>query len=159
MHSRIWLRWVFAALTLALVTALWWTQHRAGSKPHMPTLDAVAAKPAEASATGGLRMAEALPSEDAAKPEIKKASVAASAASRPKRRQRPPDTPAVSKEEPLQTAEAGEPLNPRKACGNKTFIWLAICMKRHCGRPEYAGHAECERMRQQEAAQRNNNYP
>lgn len=47
------------------------------------------------------------------------------------------------------------PLNPRQACGSRVFIAMAICMKRHCGRPEYSGHAECARMRQQEEAQRN----
>lgn len=47
------------------------------------------------------------------------------------------------------------PLNPRQACGSRVFIAMAICMKQHCGRPEYAGHSECARMRQQEEAQRN----
>ncbi|MGC4059313.1 MAG: serine/threonine-protein kinase [Aquabacterium sp.] len=159
MQSRIWLRWVFAALTLALITALWWTQHRARTKGYVPALDAVAATQNEPTQAAGLRMAAALPPADEAKPEIKKVSAAASAASKPKRRPKP-EAQAIGKEAPLQTAEAAEqPLNPRKACGNKVFIWLAICMKRHCGRPEYAGHAECERMRQQEAAQHMNNYP
>lgn len=47
------------------------------------------------------------------------------------------------------------PLNPRQACGDRVFIAMAICMKQHCGKPEYGGHAECTRMRQQEEAQRN----
>lgn len=47
------------------------------------------------------------------------------------------------------------PLNPRQACGERVFIAMAICMKQRCGRPEYSGHAECARMRQQEEAQRN----
>jgi serine/threonine protein kinase len=158
MQSRIWLRWVFAALLLALITALWWTQQRARSKAHGPSMDAVASTQNEAKPTASLRMPEALPSGSEARPEARKASASASAASRPKRRPKS-EAQAISKEEPLGVAEAGEPLNPRKACGNKTFIWLAICMKRHCSRPEYAGHAECERMRQQEAAQRNNNFP
>lgn len=51
---------------------------------------------------------------------------------------------------------AREPLNPRQACGSKTFIMLAICMKRHCSRPAYEGHAECRRMLEQEEAQRSN---
>ena len=46
------------------------------------------------------------------------------------------------------------PLNPRQACGSRVFIALAICMKRHCGKPQYSQHAECARMRQQEEAQR-----
>lgn len=46
------------------------------------------------------------------------------------------------------------PLNPRQACGERVFIAMAICMKQRCGRPEYSGHAECKRMRQQEEAQR-----
>jgi hypothetical protein len=54
--------------------------------------------------------------------------------------------------------EPNQPLSPRKACSGKSFILLAICMKRHCVRPEYAAHPECERMRQQEASQRSN-YP
>lgn len=47
------------------------------------------------------------------------------------------------------------PLNPRQACGERVFIAMAICMKQRCGQPEYRGHAECTRMRQQEEAQRN----
>ncbi len=47
------------------------------------------------------------------------------------------------------------PLNPRQACGGRVFIAMAICMKQHCGRPQYSGHSECARMRQQEEAQRN----
>lgn len=54
------------------------------------------------------------------------------------------------------TADASDAMNPRKACAGKTFILLAICMKRHCSKPEYSAHPECERMRQQEAAQRPN---
>jgi hypothetical protein len=49
-----------------------------------------------------------------------------------------------------QLADASQPLNPRQACGSRTFISLAICMKRHCSRPAYAGHAECRRMTEQE---------
>ncbi len=51
-------------------------------------------------------------------------------------------------------ADASEPLSPRQACGSRTFISLAICMKRHCSRPAYAGHAECKRMTEQEQGQR-----
>ncbi|MDO9004561.1 MAG: serine/threonine-protein kinase [Aquabacterium sp.] len=50
--------------------------------------------------------------------------------------------------------DVAEPLNPRQACGSRTFISLAICMKRHCSRPAYAGHAECKRMTEQEQGQR-----
>jgi hypothetical protein len=50
-------------------------------------------------------------------------------------------------------AASAEPLSPKQACGSRTFISLAICMKRHCSRPAYAGHAECRRMREQEEAQ------
>ncbi|MBA4110187.1 MAG: serine/threonine protein kinase [Leptothrix sp. (in: Bacteria)] len=50
--------------------------------------------------------------------------------------------------------DAPDPLNPRQACGSRTFISLAICMKRHCSRPAYAGHAECKRMTEQEQGQR-----
>lgn len=47
------------------------------------------------------------------------------------------------------------PLNPRAACAGKSFIFLAICMKQHCGRSAYKRHPECVRMRRQEEAQRN----
>ena len=53
-----------------------------------------------------------------------------------------------------RSARERVPLNPRQACGDKVFIAMAICMKQRCGRPEYSGHAECTRMRQQEEAQR-----
>lgn len=55
----------------------------------------------------------------------------------------------------VRAARERLPLNPRQACGDRVFIAMAICMKRHCGRPEYGGHAECTRMRQQEEAHRN----
>ena len=58
--------------------------------------------------------------------------------------------------DPLErTPRERVPLNPRQACGDRVFIAMAICMKQRCGRPEYSGHAECARMRQQEEAQRN----
>jgi len=150
-HSKIWLKWVFLALTLTLVMALWWTQHRANNKVRATTFDDVASLDKRLAAQP--RAPEATqPAADAKKPVAQPAS----AASRPRHRLRQ-DEQSAKKEESTATAEAVEPLNPRKACGNKVFIWLAICMKRHCSRPEYAEHPECERMRQQEAAQRSNN--
>ncbi len=71
------------------------------------------------------------------------------------------DEPALDDEPSAKTrqrasgngADASSPLNPRQACGSRTFISLAICMKRHCSRPAYAGHAECKRMTEQEQNQ------
>jgi serine/threonine protein kinase len=145
-HSRIWLKWVFLALTLTLVMALWWTQHRANNKGTAPKEDVVANREP--------------PSVPVAKPPVAKqqkvVAEPSGATSKARHRSRQ-DEPVPKKDESTATAETVEPLNPRKACGNKAFIWLAICMKRHCSRPEYAEHPECERMRQQEAAQRGNN--
>ena len=153
MNSNMWLRWVFLLLGLTLAMALWWTQH-SNSKLPPPVAEVMApATSTQAPSTVGLQLASA---QQMAAPDVNKApSAAATAASKPKRRQRP-ERQTVGKEDPLQSAQAAEPLNPRKACGNKMFIWMAVCMKRHCVRPEYAAHPECERMRQQEAAQHNN---
>ncbi|RZL08449.1 MAG: serine/threonine protein kinase [Rubrivivax sp.] len=55
----------------------------------------------------------------------------------------------------VRTARSSpEPLNPRRACGDRMFIAMAICMKRYCGQAPYARHSECARMRRQEEAQR-----
>ena len=46
-----------------------------------------------------------------------------------------------------------EPSSPRQACGNRVFIAMAFCMKRQCEKPQYRQHAQCVRMREQEAQQ------
>ena len=71
-----------------------------------------------------------------------------------------PEAVTKDRETAASTASSAQrsPLNPRLACGDRTFISLAICMKRHCGRPEYAGHAECKKMEAMEEANRNRPY-
>jgi cell division septation protein DedD len=53
-----------------------------------------------------------------------------------------------------ERATPSEPSSPRQACGNRIFIAMAFCMKRQCEKAQYRQHAQCVRMREQEAAQR-----
>lgn len=61
--------------------------------------------------------------------------------------------PADASTKPERTT-ASEPSSPRQACGNRIFIAMAFCMKRQCEKAQYRQHAQCVRMREQEAAQR-----
>jgi hypothetical protein len=147
-----WLRWVFGAMLLITVGAVWWSSHQAARvKPAEPGVLAAA----QQSVPKGEATATSAKARHAASP----ASAASPAASRAAARARKDaDAAAQQAEETREVAQANEPLSPRKACAGRSFIMLAICMKRHCVRPDYTRHPECERMRQQEAAQRSN-YP
>lgn len=156
------LKWAFVGLALMTVLAVWW-QQRHGPKtsavPHPssvmaaePAADKQGDKPVERTVDARAKLVPADVVQAHAEDEPG-----------PRKHRRPVKAERVST---LQSDEAraadiqDTPLNPRRACSGKSFIMLAICMKRHCSRPEYTAHAECERMRQQEAAQRNgnNNY-
>ncbi len=153
-QSRDGLKWAFAALVLLGVIAVWWlqrTSHKARPQ-EAPALaaeragtpratQAPASKTADRQDTDARRVALATPADSASE-------------SKPRRQVRQEVT--VSRKDDDRDGDASEALNPRKACAGKSFIMLAICMKRHCTRPEYTAHPECERMRQQEAAQRTN---
>lgn len=146
------MKWALAALLLLGVFAIWWLQ-RTGHKapaPHPPEqAPSALLQPASKGRSAGLKVADTVQATPAVPAEV-------ASATKPRRQPRQEST--VARKDDDRDAESVEPKNPRKACAGKSFILLAICMKRHCARPEYAGHAECERMRQQEAAQRTNNY-
>ena len=46
----------------------------------------------------------------------------------------------------VQRSAATLPPGPRELCGDRMIIALVACMKRECGRPELAQHAECQRL-------------
>ncbi|MBI5927154.1 MAG: serine/threonine protein kinase [Aquabacterium sp.] len=146
-----WLKWGLAVMAVLTGLALWWSQH---SRPK----DQPVSSPVAASSTLS-KKAASLPAEPRkrALPSASAASPASTVAiNKPKRSARE-EQAQLRKDGGTSAAEdAGEPLSPRKACAGKNFILLAICMKRHCSRADYAAHPECERMRQQEAAQRPN---
>lgn len=164
--SRDGLKWALAALVLLGGIAIWWSQ-RTSHKARPQDALVVAAKQAatqKAALTPESRSAEqqgannrqdARPDSrsDARKPP---ATVAAASTSDARPRRQARQESAASRKDDERVGDASDPLNPRKACAGKSFIMLAICMKRHCARPEYTAHPECERMRQQEAAQRPN---
>lgn len=102
---------------------------------------------AAAPAASGVQLAVAAASSPAAAP------VAAASASTPA----PAAASKPSAGEKKRETRAA-PLNPRTACAGKSFIFLAICMKRHCSEPGYTRHPECVRMRKQEEAQRNQQF-
>jgi hypothetical protein len=45
-----------------------------------------------------------------------------------------------------------EPADPRARCGERNFFSLLLCVKRECQNPAVSGHAECVKLREQEAA-------
>ncbi|MFT3856508.1 MAG: protein kinase [Aquabacterium sp.] len=145
-----WLKGAFGALLLCLGLAIWWSQPR--SKP-----EAIAEQPdvrltASTALSGVPSEADRIERQPPGSGQ-RQASVLAERKSRG-------ELDASARRKPVSDQARTEgPLNPRKACGDRSFIMLAICMKRHCSTPEYSGHGECERMRQQEAAQRGNYYP
>jgi hypothetical protein len=148
-----WLRWVFVALVVALVGALWWSRHQAARQESA----AVLASNAATAPSAAVAQASAVP-RSARQPVSSGSQVGQVAEPRSRREARHAANAAKEQAQPRPDDEPSQPLSPRKACSGKSFILLAICMKRHCVRPEYAGHPECERMRQQEAAQRSNDH-
>lgn len=139
--SRPWI-WALVGLLLLAVLAVWWSSQRA-RQPDTGTR--LASEPGQAaSVMASASAAQPARGSQAAQPDK------AGKASKAGKGNRSDDSKATT-----QADEASGALNPRKACGDKGFILLAICMKRHCVKPEYSTHPECVRMRQQEAAQRN----
>jgi serine/threonine protein kinase len=53
------------------------------------------------------------------------------------------------------TPATADAQNPRARCGDRSFIALAVCMKRECENPALRSHPECVKMRDQEESQQN----
>ena len=47
--------------------------------------------------------------------------------------------------------------DPRVRCGERNFFSMLICLKRECQNPALSAHAECAKLREQEAAQSSSN--
>lgn len=138
--------WVLVALIFAsLLASGFWMQKRWSRSAEVSTVAAIPDQGRDAKTVGR-----------------DKAKVAGKAASESGPAKRADKTDKAEKGDSDQApvrkrSTAAEPLNPRQACGSRMFISMVICMKRHCSRPEYSKHAECRRMREQEAAQQS--YP
>jgi hypothetical protein len=147
--SAAWLRWTFGAMALMLGTAIWWSQGR-GKPEAADDQDAI-----QLTQSTGLSAQPSAQRRVDGEPagEVRSDKVSVSDAASAERKDGPARKAAAGK------SESPGPLNPRRACGDKSFIWLAICMKHHCSKPSYAAHSECVKMRQQEAAQRPYDYP
>jgi serine/threonine protein kinase len=155
--ATLWTRWSIVALLLTAAMAIWWTRPKAVHDTPLALPTAASSTQSAAAASRPERVARMAP--------VTAASQARSMPNEDRTRSRQAQKEAARESkgdarEPKEAArdEANGPLNPRKACGDRRFIFLAICMKQHCSRRDYAKHPECERMRQQEAAQRGN-YP
>lgn len=153
-----WVKWGLAILALLTGVALWWSQHsRPGQHKDIPKDGAVAGASVVASSSSTkARASEAGESRKRAVNSTPAASESNDTTVSKPRRPAKEKTPQARKEDAGSADDSNDALNPRKACAGKSFIMLAICMKRHCARADYAAHPECERMRQQEAAQRPN---
>ncbi|MES2088409.1 MAG: protein kinase [Pseudomonadota bacterium] len=136
-------RWVLVALISATLAMGWWMQQHWSRSAEV---SAVAAKPDKTSLgkTAGRDKAKPAASEPVQAKQVDM--------TEPEGRER-----VSARKRSTPAAVSAEPLNPRQACGSRVFISMAICMKRHCSRPEYSAHPECRRMREQEETQRN--YP
>jgi hypothetical protein len=42
--------------------------------------------------------------------------------------------------------------DPRARCGERNFFSMLLCLKRECQNPAVSAHAECVKLREQEAA-------
>jgi hypothetical protein len=51
-------------------------------------------------------------------------------------------------------AAPGAAASPREACGSRKFIALLFCMQQQCDTPRFHEHAQCVRLRDEEAARR-----
>lgn len=158
---RTWWKWGFLILLLVAVMAVWGLKRSASKGQPAAAAVAEQASPAKggASATTGKgrsKRVDAPPdAASASKPDGGRNAVEPATVAKPRRASKGDE---ASSTQGANQGEVAEPLNPRKACAGKSFILLAICMKRHCVRPEYSAHPECERMRRQEEAQRANGY-
>ncbi|HEX5372024.1 MAG TPA: serine/threonine-protein kinase [Aquabacterium sp.] len=153
--------WGGGALLLAAVVALSaWSFKRdraapVGSATQAVVLAQASDGPADLASAAGIPGPEVPPARPT-EPAVKASVVRPAKNTAASRETRSGGAKASSRKEGSSdtTRDASAPLNPRLACGERVFIALAVCMKRHCSRPAYAKHAECTRMRQQEDAQR-----
>ncbi|RZL03777.1 MAG: serine/threonine protein kinase [Rubrivivax sp.] len=137
-HNQRWV-WGMAFVVVVAVSGLWAQRHSTPTQSGDQALGAAGA----ASAVGQARASGPSSPKSATAKRTPLLDDEASASS--------PDEPrSKTRKRGGAVAEASEPQNPRQACGSRTFISLAICMKQHCSRPAYAGHAECRRMTEQE---------
>jgi hypothetical protein len=49
---------------------------------------------------------------------------------------------------------AAESTDPRARCGERNFFSMLVCLKRECQNPALSAHAECVKLREQEASHR-----
>ena len=61
-------------------------------------------------------------------------------------------TPSRSADGPQASGQG--PRSPEEACSGRIFLAKLMCMKRQCERPRFKPHAQCVKLRQQEAEQR-----
>ncbi|WP_290874245.1 serine/threonine-protein kinase [Aquabacterium sp.] len=146
--AQAWTRWAIVGLVCMAMLAFWWGRHSASAQGKAAVEPAASvAKLGEAAGVGSSAASAAMvPASKAAEGGLRKS------VSKAEGKAEKASAQVASK------PERSGPLNPRAACSNHSFIMLAICMKRHCSRPAYTRHPECQRMREQEAAQRPN-YP
>jgi serine/threonine protein kinase len=140
---------VLAALMVLNVLAWWWfTRGDAParvSQAAVPALATAAAPAASAAAT-------AVPAADEPNETILSVLPARVPRAVPPAASSPLLTPASS---PGRGLEAALPravsLDPRVRCGERSFLSMLVCLKRECADPAVSAHAECVKLREQEA--------
>ncbi len=144
--------WLALGLAAALLAAWGSLRHKPVSPASVQGAPVVASAPS-AAAQRVARAASGSRAHKPSAPPTQRETPAAAVADKPDDAPAA-EAPTVSKKE-NKRADASGYRNPRQACGDRMFITRAICMKRLCAKPAYNGHPECERMREQESAQRN----
>lgn len=59
----------------------------------------------------------------------------------------PPSAPVASVPKPA--AAPPPPASPSQACSGKNFLSMAICITDQCGKPQFANHPQCVRLREE----------
>ena len=148
LRHPVWLGLAVLVLFAALVTTV---------KRHLPTARELTPPTASASASAPAGKPDARVQRErrdvrAQRERADDAPVQASAAAvSPRASERQARAAARREAESSDSARAS---SPAEVCGGRFFLSRVFCMKRECGKPEFAQHPQCVRLRQQEEANR-----
>jgi len=148
LRHPVWLGLAVLVLFAALVTTV---------KRHLPTARELTPPTASASASAPAGKPDARVQRErrdvrAQRERADDAPVQASAAAVSPRASERQARAAARRE--AESSDAARASSPAEVCGGRFFLSRVFCMKRECGKPEFAQHPQCVRLRQQEEANR-----